>query len=90
MPNRTEKRNQPPSRRDPAIQEFLDGLDRDIRAERSCPVCGANDWHAVATPVSFDTAQGGLQTEMKVVMLVCRRCRFIRLHLLNPLAEIPK
>jgi hypothetical protein len=74
---------------DPTIDDFLNGQDERIGRDRPCPICGATDWAVIQpNPLSF-LGTSLVSTEaraLNVAILICARCRFIRSHLLTPLA----
>jgi hypothetical protein len=69
-----------PMERDPAVDEFLDGLDERI-GKRGCPICGEDGWISVPSPGYLPV--GGLAT-MKVAYLVSGHCYFVRSHVIDP------
>ncbi len=71
--------------RDAALHDFIDGLDERFGEHPPCPVCGGTDWHATSSPISLLAGQGSVGTVLQAAMFACQRCRFLRLHVLNPL-----
>lgn len=89
MPSETHERDQG-SARDPRgapVEDFLNRLYKQIGPDL-CPICGIDDWHVTAEPVTFSgVTQGSVEAPLQAVMLTCRRCRFLRLHVMNPILE---
>jgi hypothetical protein len=72
---------------DVSVKDFFDGLSERIRRQ-PCPICGVDDWHFVSGPITFATRVGASRADLEVAMAVCKSCRFIRLHMRNPLSDI--
>lgn len=75
-----------PMQRDPAVDEFFDGLDERI-GKKACPLCGENGWISVPIPgylpAFAGSSVGGLAT-VKLACLVCVHCHFVRSHVMDP------
>lgn len=75
---------------EPTVDEFLDRLNNDIGKDRLCPICNATQWAYAPYPigpwVNVNDASGGYTAAPHMAMLICRKCRFVRFHLLTPLS----
>jgi hypothetical protein len=72
---------------DVSVKDFFDGLSERIRSQ-PCPICGIDDWHIVLSPITFAAMAGAERADVGAAMAVCKSCRFIRLHMRNPLGDI--
>ena len=71
----------------PSVHDFFDSLDERF-GTKPCPVCGTLDWHYVLQPVAFATQLGSMNAELVAALAVCRSCRFVRMHMDNPLPDV--
>jgi hypothetical protein len=75
-----------PIQRDPAVDEFLDGLDERI-GKKACPVCGEHGWISMPVPgylpLVAEFSLAGLGA-LKLACLVCAHCYFFRSHVMDP------
>jgi hypothetical protein len=75
---------------EPAVYTFVQTLGQTGVEAMVCPVCGAKDWqvfphrmdaHFTEVPARVDPAD----LTFPLALVVCRRCRFVRLHYLGSL-----
>ncbi len=75
----------------PTVADFFDGLDKRL-GRQECPICGVDDWHFVLEPVFVRAERGAegnaVRADMSIAMAVCKSCRFVRMHLGNPLPDV--
>ena len=69
------------------VNDLFDSLDERLRAQQ-CPICRIDDWLRVAEAVHVLNYRGGHIVDMQVALAVCNGCRFVRMHMLNPLRDI--
>ena len=81
------RRGQGSAGKEITVHGFFGGLDKRL-GRQECPICRRDDWHFVLEPVRLATPQGTIRADMEVAMAVCRSCRFVRMHLRNPLGDL--
>jgi hypothetical protein len=72
-----------------SVDDFFDGLDKLIGQDRPCPICGATEWatwsNCMAGHFTMARPDGtGQPGSLHLAIRICRRCRFVRTHLLAP------